>query len=304
MTRSFTDLLADLRAVAEPTRLRIVAILARGEFSVSELTQVLGQSQPRVSRHLKLLDDCGVLERFREQHWIYYRVPADTAPGRFARELVAEIDPQDPVLKADAQRVAVLLEQRSRREAVAAAPDAGRGRSHEDFARELAAELGAAPCESLRDFGVAPADVIAILGAGARRIVGMNPSRQEVQRARALLHARGMSDCVMQQGELKALPQPSASFDAAIVDCALADEARPADALREVARVLGSGGRLLVIDDYEALEGRSASGNPLATLRSWIVEAGLVCTRLRPVDVDGAQQLLAVASLDRAVAAA
>ena len=78
MSAAFDLLLSRLRAIAEPSRLRLLAILARGEFSVSELTAILGQSQPRVSRHLKLLDDCGLLERFREQHWMYYRVAADT----------------------------------------------------------------------------------------------------------------------------------------------------------------------------------------------------------------------------------
>jgi ArsR family transcriptional regulator len=74
MSKPITSLIRELRAVAEPTRLRMLAVLSRGEFSVGELTEILGQSQPRVSRHLKLLGYCGLLERFREQHWIYYRV--------------------------------------------------------------------------------------------------------------------------------------------------------------------------------------------------------------------------------------
>ena len=302
MSQPLEALLANLRAVAEPTRLRLLAILARGEFSVSELTQVLGQSQPRVSRHLKLLDDCGLLERFREQHWIYYRVPADTDGGRFARELLAGIDPEDPVVAADLQRVAVVLEQRSRRNADTGS--AVRERSQQDFAQALAAEIGDAGHEALLYFGVAPEGVIGAIAGHARRVVGMNPSRQEVQRARAVLHSRGLTHCVMQQGELKALPQASASFDVVVLDCALASEPRPADALREAARVLRAGGRLLLVEDYDALETLDASGNPLARVRAWIAEAGLVCSRLRPVDVDGAQLLLAVATSDRAAAAA
>jgi ArsR family transcriptional regulator len=158
--------------------------------------------------------------------------------------------------------------------------------------------------ESLLYFGVAPEGVIGALAGQARRVVGMNPSRQEVQRARAVLHSRGLTHCVMQQGDLKALPQASASFDVVVLDCALASEPRPADALREAARVLRAGGRLLLVEDYDALETPDAAGNPLARVRAWIAEAGLVCSRLRPVDVDGAQLLLAVATSDRAAAAA
>jgi ArsR family transcriptional regulator len=304
MPQPFENLLANLRAVAEPTRLRLLAILAKGEFSVTELTQVLGQSQPRVSRHLKLLDDCGVLERFREQHWIYYRVPADTEGGRFARDLLAGLDPADPVLAADQQRVAGVLAERSRRPAISADARGPVERSHDDFVTELAADLGAGGHDALLYFGVAPADVIAGIGGQARRIVGMNPLRQEVQRARALLHSRGMSHCVMQQGDLRALPQVSAAFDTVVLDCALAGESRPVDALREAARVLQSGGRLVLVEDYDALEQRGVAGHPLAMVRQWIAEAGLVCARLRPVDVGGAHLLIAVATADRAAAAA
>lgn len=304
MSQGFEPLLANLRAVAEPTRLRIVAILSRGEFSVSELVQVLGQSQPRVSRHLKLLDDCGVLERFREQHWIYYRVPVDTAAGRWARELVGQLESNDPMIAADAERVAVVLEQRARRGTVAVSPAERRPRSHESFVRELSRELGDTEPGSVLYFGSAPAEVIGAIGAGARRVVGMNPSRQEVQRARAVLHAQGLSHAVMQQGELKALPQPSGSFGTVVIDGALADESRPADALREAARVLRPDGRLIVAEDYDALESRGVAEHPLAALRGWMAEAGLACTRLKPVDMDGAHLLIAVASPNRALAAA
>jgi ArsR family transcriptional regulator len=304
MTRAFDTLLANLRAIAEPTRLRLIAILARGEFSVTELTQILGQSQPRVSRHLKLLDDCGLLERFREQHWIYYRVPAETPGGRLVRDLVSRLDPTDPTMVADIQRVAALLEQRSKRGGIPGDAPQSAERSHEEFVLEIAAEIGDRGHDALLYFGVAPASVIAGLGARARRIVGMNPARLEVQRARAALHSRGLSHCLMQQGDLKALPQASASFDVAVLDCALAEDPRPVDALREAARVLKPLGRLVLVEDYDALERRATSSHPLALMRDWLAESGLVCTRLRPVDVDGANLLLAVATTERAAAAA
>ena len=131
-------------------------------------------------------------------------------------------------------------------------------RAHDEFLLELAGELGEPGQDALLYFGSAPAAVLGAIGHRARRVVGMNPDRQEVQRARALLHSRGLSHCVMQQGELKALPQASASFDVVVIDCALAAEARPVEALREIARVMKPAGRLVLVEDYEALERRSA----------------------------------------------
>ena len=302
MAESFDTLLPRLRAIAEPSRLRLLAILVRGEFSVSELTEILGQSQPRVSRHLKLLDDSGLLERFREQHWIYYRVPADTDGGRLARLLLEQLDADDPALAGDAERVQRVLAARGGRGA------GGDGASADVPANELvplvAAELGEQGRDALLYFGLAPDVVLAGLGSRARRVVGMNPSRTVVQRARARLHSSGFNHCVLQQGELAALPQPSHSFDVVLIDRVLAAAERPADGLQEAARMLRAGGRIVVVEDFEALELRSPDGNALALLRGWLAEAGLACDRLRPFDVSGAHLLLAAAVMEPEAAAA
>lgn len=302
MSGSFATLLPRLRAAAEPSRLRLLAILARGEFSVSELTEILGQSQPRVSRHLKLLDDSGLLERFREQHWIYYRVPVDTDGGRLARLVLEHLDADDPVIAGDHERVRRVLATRGGRGAV------GEGVAAERTAGELvpqvAAELGERAVDSLLYFGQEPDAVVAGLGARARRIVGMNASRHAVQRARAVLHATGLNHCVLKQGELHALPQPARSFDVVLIDRVLAGAERPADGLREAARVLRPGGRIVLVEDFDALERRTPDANPLALLRGWLADAGLACHRLRPFDVSGAHLLLAAAVLEPEAAAA
>ena len=98
-------LLAALRAVAEPTRLRLVVLCARGELTVSELTQILGQSQPRVSRHLKLLCEAGLLDRFREGSWVFYRLSQSGPASALARQLVAACDDADPTIALDLQRL-------------------------------------------------------------------------------------------------------------------------------------------------------------------------------------------------------
>ncbi len=109
MTQSHQRLLRGLKAAAEPSRLRLLAVLALGEFTVSELTGILGQSQPRVSRHLKLLNDGGLLERFREQHWVFHRVPADGEGAALVRSLLELLDPDDPLLALDRERANVAL---------------------------------------------------------------------------------------------------------------------------------------------------------------------------------------------------
>ena len=302
MAESFDTLLPRLRAIAEPSRLRLIAILARGEFSVSELTEILGQSQPRVSRHLKLLDDSGLLERFREQHWMYYRVAGDSEGGRLARLLLEQVDAADPTLAGDLERMQRVLEARGGR--IATGEDEARPAEPDELVPLIAAELGAPGQDALLYFGVAPDEALAGLGPRARRAVGMHPSRTVVQRARARLHSAGLNHCVLQRGELAALPHPSHAFDVVVVDRVLATADRPADALREATRVLRPPGRLLVIEDFESLERLAPDSNPLVLLRAWLHDAGLGCNRLRPFDVSGAHLLLAVAAAEPEAAAA
>jgi ArsR family transcriptional regulator len=185
---------------------------------------------------------------------------------------------------------------------------AGEGASAATSTSELvplvATELGGQGLEALLYFGQAPDAVLAGLGSRARRVVGMNASRHIVQRGRAVLHSAGLNHCVLQQGELTALPQPAQSFDVVLIDRVLAGVERPAAALQEAARVLRPGGRLVLVEDFDALERRTPDANPLALLRGWLADAGLACSRLRPFDVSGAHMLLAAAVLEPELAAA
>ncbi|HET7201808.1 MAG TPA: metalloregulator ArsR/SmtB family transcription factor [Steroidobacteraceae bacterium] len=300
---SFQHFVDSLRATAEASRLRLLAILAKGEFSVTELTQVLRQSQPRVSRHLKLLDEAGLLEKFRERHWIYYRVPADGLGREFVADLLSRVDAADPVLLVDRARVEEVLELRR---TVGVASD-GAGANSEvatELAPMIAAELGDRGRGALFYFGEAPAVVLGALASRARRVVGMHSSRFEVQRARALLHSRGFSHCLLQQGDLASVPHPTGDFDTVVLDRALASQAGPIEALREAARLINGAGELIVAEDYDALAARTEGANPLTTLKGWLAQAGLVCTRLRPLDLDGRHVVLAVAQAGGAVSAA
>jgi SAM-dependent methyltransferase len=233
---------------------------------------------------------------------MYYRVAADTAGGQLARQLLALLDPDDPVLAGDVQRLQRVLDERSGRGA--AANDTAARALAGELVPLVAAELGERGHDALLYFGRAPDELLGGLGRRARRVVGMNASRRVVQRARAVLHSSGLNHCVLQQGELTALPHASRSFDVVLIDRVLADAARPADELREAARVAREGGRILVVEGFEALERRTPDANPLALLRGWFADAGLACDRLRPFDVSGAHLLLAAAAMESEAAAA
>jgi ArsR family transcriptional regulator len=303
MPKQVSSLVRELRAVAEPTRLRMLAVLSRGEFSVGELTEILDQSQPRVSRHLKLLGDSGLLERFREQHWIYYRVPADGGTASWVRELLAAIASDDPLVAADRERVDRVLAARR------GLADAIEGRSadaaiDENLAAGLVAELGEATVGSLLYLGSSPARLLGLVAPRARRVVGVHPSRAVLQEARAHLHTLGLSHCVLQHADLAAASQPPASADLAIVDRVLATTPAPGRVLREVARALTPAGRLVIVEDFDRLDAAHAESNPLLLLKSWIGELGWSCRRLRPVDAGSAHLLVAFAQADAALAAA
>ena len=303
MAKPIMSLLRELRAVAEPTRLRMLAVLSRGEFSVGELTEILGQSQPRVSRHLKLLGDCGLLERFREQHWIYYRVPAAGGVALWIQELLAQLATDDPVVVADRVRVDHVLDAR-RRHAKPGTAALDAAAVDDALASALIAELGEGAVGSLLYLGSSPTHVLGRLAPHARRVVGVHPSRAVLQEARAHLHTLGLSHCVLQHADAAAASQPPASADVAIVDRILAASASPGRTLREVARALGPGGRFLLVEDFDVLDAAHADSNPLLLLRGWIAGIGWSCRRLRPVEAGAAHLLIAVAQPETALAAA
>ena len=304
MSQSHHRLLRGLKASADPSRLRLLAVLALGEFTVSELTGILGQSQPRVSRHLKLLNDGGLLERFREQHWVFHRVPADGEGAALARSLLDLLDRDDAIVALDRERAIGVLAGR----AGSGEPDpdaaAVRSPATQDLTDLVIAELGDRAYDAVLYAGPAPAEMLRAIGPRTRRALGVSESRREVQRARAILHGNGLSHCELLQGDLPGAAPAAASFDAVVLDRVLGDTARRGELLRESARVLRRDGRLMIVEEYEALSGQAAGGNPLAMLRAWMAEAGLVCERLRPADAGATHLLMATACSARAEQAA
>lgn len=305
MPLTHEQLLRGLRAVADPSRLRMLSVLARGEFAVTELTEVLGQSQPRVSRHLRLLAEAGLLQRFRELHWVYYRLATEGEGAELAQALLGLLDRDDPRVVLDRERAAALLSRRVDSAGPAAATaDGTRAVDSGELAAVACTELGGSGFDALLYVGPAPTAMLRALGVRARRVVGLSDSRPEVQRARASLHGAGFSHCVLQQGDLQSLAAAAGSFDAVVLDRMLAREARPEQVLADAARVVRPGGRLVLVEDYDALAARAAADNPLAVLREWVTRAGLVCARIRPVDTGRSHLLVAIAGPEQGQAAA
>ncbi len=248
------DLLTRLRAVAESTRLRLLALCAEGELTVSELTEILGQSQPRVSRHLKLLCDAGLLDRFREGTWVFYRLAAGADAGDFARRLVGLLPEGDATLALDRERLAATKRQRAAQAAAyfranAAQWDRIRSLYVDEHQVESALErLFPAVLRDLLDIGTGTGRMLEILGPRAERAIGIDSSREMLAVARANLERANLRHCSVRQGDMYQLPLASASFDAVVIHQVLHYAERPAQVIAEAGRVLRPGGRFVLVD--------------------------------------------------------
>jgi ubiquinone/menaquinone biosynthesis C-methylase UbiE len=246
-------LLLSLRAAAEPTRLRLLALAARGAFCVSELTEILGQSQPRLSRHLKLLCEAALLERVREGANVWFALPTGE-DGSFAREVLARLPANDPVLEADRRQAARVLAERAR-----AASESFR-RQGSDWDEMRALDLPAQAVEAalldlvpdrigrLLDIGTGTGRVLELLGPRAAEGLGVDASRAMLALARARLARAGLTRCSVRLADMYRLPLADGGFDLAILQMVLHYAEQPAGVLAEAARVLRPGGRLIVID--------------------------------------------------------
>src|SRR5579872_83908 len=189
-----------LRAAGEPSRLRILALLAQGELAVMELSHILDQSQPRVSRHLKLLVDAGLAERFPDGAWVFYRLTGDPGPAAAVQSLLGLVDPGDPALQRDADRLAQVQSSRAQEAAAYFARNAARWdemRSlYVDEAEVEAALLKAAgpgPFHRLIDLGSGSGRMLSLFGPRADSAIGLDLSQQMLNIARAQTAEAGLT---------------------------------------------------------------------------------------------------------------
>lgn len=248
-------LLGALRAVAEPTRFRLLALCAEGEFTVSELVAVLGQSQPRVSRHLKLLVEAGLLERFREGSWVFHRLKRDGPAGELARKLAAMTPGDDTVIALDHQRLARVKEARAKKAAayfskVARQWDELRAlhideREVEDVLRGM---LSNGTIRDLLDVGTGTGRILQVLGPRVDRAAGIDLSPEMLAVARANLETSKLTNCLLRKADMYNLPFAPGSFDAVTIHQVLHFADHPEHVIAEAARVLRPGGRVVVVD--------------------------------------------------------
>ena len=249
------DLLNGLRACAETTRLRILALVARGMFCVMEFTEILGQSQPRLSRHLRLLGEAGLLERTREGANVWFSLPdTDTLPGSLARAILARLPEDDPILAADRRQAARVLAERAR---VATETFQKRGADWDEMrALDLPAEKVEAALLNilpetmgrLLDIGTGTGRMLELLAPRIIAGIGVDASRSMLALARARLSRPGLDHCLVRLADMYRLPLPDAGFDHVVLQMVLHYAEDPEAALREAVRVLKPGGKLVIID--------------------------------------------------------
>jgi ubiquinone/menaquinone biosynthesis C-methylase UbiE/DNA-binding HxlR family transcriptional regulator len=287
--RSFEDIVTVLKAAAEPTRLRILRLLLDGEFNVKDLTELLGQSQPRVSRHVKLLAEAGLIERHQEGSWVFVRGPASPAIRSFVTTTLAMIAAGDAQFTRDRERAD---QTRARRAALAQAyfdenaAEWDRIRalhiSEHDVEEAILKALGPGPYDLLLDLGTGTGRILELASARARRLVGIDTNREMLKCARVRLDKAGLNHCSVRLADIYNLHFPDHSADAAVIHQVLHFLDNPKAALAEACRVLKPGGRLVLIDfaphELEFLREEHAHvrlGFAPAEIGMWLQECGI-----------------------------
>ena len=297
------DAIVDLlRALAEPTRCRLLALLSHGELTVGEIAAVLGQSQPRISRHLKLLSDVAALERFREEQRIYYRLTTETETAVLVSQLLSRLDVADPVLSADLKQLATVRDQRVRSVSAQWAEIrrcAEYTYSDDRLIKEITNVLfGKNDTESLGellDVGTGSGSMLSVLGTRAKHAVGLDVSTHALRIARARVHGAGLNHCVFKRGDMYDLPFDQMSFDSVSFDHVLSIAEKPGQALKEAGRVLRKNGRVIVVEDTKRLT-ELGGDKPQSLMRYWFERAGLRCDKMKSISAENKTLLLGVAT--------
>ena len=247
--------LAALRGAGEATRLRILALLAGGELNVKDLTQILGQSQPRISRHLKLMAEAGLIKRFREGSWVFFRLADAGAEAALAQAIVESLDQTDLTLARDRSRATAV--QKARGEAAQAYFKARASEwdkiralhiAEKDVEGAMDEALGEGPFNLLVDLGTGTGRILELFAGRANRALGFDLNHAMLAYARMKLERAGLSHAQVRHGDLNNVPLPDDAADAVVLHQVLHFLGDPAAAVAEAARLLAPGGRLLVVD--------------------------------------------------------
>ena len=295
--QAMEHVLIALRAAAEPTRLRLLALAAGGQFCVTEFAEILAQSQPRLSRHLRLLGEAGLLDRAREGANTWFTLPPVATPGgALARLLLARIPEEDPMLAADRRQAARVLAERAR---VASETFQRAGADWDEMrALNLPAEavedalLEALPANisHLLDIGTGTGALLERVAPRVAAALGVDASRSMLALARTRLAKPGLGHCSVRQGDMYRLPLPDSVFDVVVMQMVLHYAEDLDAALAEAARVLRAGGRLIVVDLAQHRDQASVrrlahrwSGFPDTEIVHLLAKAGLAVHKMQTV---------------------
>lgn len=302
------DLLDQMKAAAEPTRLRILVVLDRVELTVGELCRVLEQSQPRVSRHLKLLCDAGLLVRTPEGTSVFYRLVSEGSARHYVDTILDMVDQEDPALVRDRERLMFVRAERAEAAAeyfstIATSWDQIRDLHVSDSEVEavMLDAVDGARVANLLDVGTGTGRVLEVFADQITNGLGIDLSREMLGVARSRLDEQGHTHCKVRQGNVYDLEVASGTMDVAVLHHVLHFLDDPAQALHQTARTLKAGGRLVVVDfaphDLELLRTDYAHhrlGFADNEVTSWCEAAGLVdiaVEHLRHHDVNDGEGL-------------
>jgi SAM-dependent methyltransferase len=253
-------LLGMLRAAGDATRLRLLLLLGRAELTVSEITEIIGQSQPRVSRHLKVLCDAGLLERVKEGAWVFYRGVDRGDAAELARAFAQwPASNTDAVLRGDQQRLAEVRAERAQQAAKYFAANAAHWKKiralhvpESEVERSVVRLLQNGPLEQVLDAGTGTGRMLEVLSSHIRRGIGIDSSPEMLTIARDRLASAGILNCQVRRADVYRLPFADGStkegFDAVVFHQVLHFLDDPQAAIREARRVIRAGGRILVAD--------------------------------------------------------
>ncbi|MBP1873743.1 putative methyltransferase YcgJ [Ensifer adhaerens] len=299
------DALVDvLKAAGEPTRMRLLALLGAGDLTVTDLTEILGQSQPRISRHLKLLAEVELVDRYQEGAWAYFRLRQEGARVSLVRAMLASATSDDAVLSRDASRLVTLKKARAEKaQAYFSRNAAGWDElrrlhvSERDVETALRDMVGDEPVDSLLDLGTGTGRILQLFEGLYRRGIGIDASRDMLAVARSNLDRAGITKASIRHGDIFNLPLDGQVFDLVTIHQVLHFLDQPEAAIAEAARMLTPGGRLVIIDfaphGLEHLRDEHAHarlGFSHQAMTDWLAKAGLQLektTDLSPEGTDG-----------------
>ena len=249
------SLTTSLRAIAEPTRLRLLAVLSQGELAVSELTRILGQSQPRVSRHLKLMWEAGLLERIQEGSWVFFRLSETGQGATVARAIKGMIPVDDAQIQRDFERLADIKRQRAEIaddyfSQIASNWDAVRSLYVPEVEIETALieAVGDRELEILVDLGTGTGRILQLFGDGIQRGIGIDSNQEMLTIARSGIEQKQLSHCQVRKEDLYQLSMADQTVDLVTIHHVLHFLDDPQAALFEAARILRPGGQILIVD--------------------------------------------------------